>query len=425
MRRKQVILFFLIIGWLSPPAVMAIQRFPKPEFESGYVVPDAQLPLPRAELLAWLDVTVLLLTLSLATYLVLKRRSRMGVFLLSLFSLAYFGFYRQGCVCSIGAIQNVTMALFSGSYTVPLTVLFFFLIPLVFTLLFGRTFCAAVCPFGTFQDLVSFRPVRMGAWLNAFLGMIPYLYLGLAVLFAATTTEFIICRYDPFVGIFRLNASFGMFLFAGLLLVSGVFIARPYCRFLCPYGVLLNWMSQFSWKHMTITPAECIQCRLCENVCPYDAIDFPQTKKNPAGQRKQVNQLILLSLLLPLLVLGGVWTGGKMHLTLAGVNSRVRLARMIQATPVSKDQPEIPEITAFRSSGVQQQQLMTEVATIEDDFLTGSRIFGGFVGLVFGITLIRLIRTPYRTDYLPNRGTCFSCAKCMDYCPVLKDKTNN
>jgi len=418
-KRSLVMIFLLIIVFL--PGVMAIQRFPKPEFESGYVVPVNQLPVQRGEILAWLDVAVLLIALSLVTYLVLKRRSRMGVFCISLFSIAYFGFYRQGCVCSIGAIQNVSMALFSGNYTVPLTVLAFFLTPLIFTLLFGRTFCAAVCPFGAFQDLIALKPLRMGAWLNAFLGIIPYLYLGLAILYAATATEFLICRYDPFVGIFRLNASFGMFLFVGLLMLTGVFIARPYCRFLCPYGVLLNWMSRFSWKHMNITPAECIQCRLCENACPYDAIEYPQVKKNPAGHRKQVNKMVVLILLLPIFIFGGVWTGGKIHRTLAGVNSRVRLAHILQPAHTTNNQPEIPEITAFRGSGITQQDLIREVTRIEHDFLIGSRIFGGFIGLVFGLTLIRLIITPYRTDYVPNKGTCFSCAKCMDYCPVVKD----
>lgn len=152
--------------------------------------------MPRAELLAWLDVVLLILALSLSSYLVLKKRSRLGVFWLSMFALVYFGFYRQGCICSIGAIQNVTLGMFEGSYTIPLVALLFFLLPLIFTLLFGRTFCAAVCPFGAIQDLISFKPQRMGAWLNAFLGMIPFLYLGLAILFAATATDFIICRYD-------------------------------------------------------------------------------------------------------------------------------------------------------------------------------------------------------------------------------------
>ena len=421
MRLRKAIFLILLFSGFFLPAVMGVQRFPKPEFESGYSQPQTQLPVPRKELLAWLDVTVLLISLTAATFLVLKKRSRLGVFWLSLFSLAYFGFYRQGCVCSIGSIQNVTLALFSNGYTIPLTVLIFFIIPLAFTLFFGRTFCAAVCPFGAFQDLVAFKPMRTGEWLNAFLGLIPFLYLGLAVLFAATGTDFIICRYDPFVGIFRLNASFGMFLFGGVLLLSGIFIARPYCRFLCPYGVLLNWFSHFSWKHMKITPAECIQCRLCENACPYDAIDFPQTKRNPSGRLKQVNRMILLTILLPVLVLGGSWTGGQIHRNLAGVNAKVKLAHLLMESRISNAQPEIPDITAFKSSGITQQQLMTEVDTIEHNFLTGSRILGGFIGLVLGITLIRLARTPYRTDYEANRGTCFSCAKCMDYCPVKKE----
>ena len=211
-----------------------------------------------------------------------------------------------------------------------------------------------------------------------------------------------------------------MFIFAGVLLLSGVFIARPYCRFLCPYGVLLNWMSRFSWKHMTITPAECIQCRLCENSCPYDSIDFPNTKRDPAGQTKQRQLLVMLSLLFPVLVLAGAWASGQIHRSLAGVNPKVRLVRLLQNEKQLKDQEELPEIIAFRSSGIPQQQLESEVDSIEKNFLTGSRIFGGFIGLVFGLTLIGLIRTPYRTDYVPNRGTCFSCARCTDYCPVIK-----
>ncbi len=398
----------------------AVQRFPKPEFESGYIAPDTWLPLPRAELLAWMDVVILAVALSLSAWLVLKKRSRMGVFWLSLFSLAYFGFYREGCICSIGAIQNVALALSGGGYAIPFTALLFFLLPLVFTLLFGRTFCAAVCPFGALQDLVAVKPLRMGPWLNAFLGLIPFLYLGLAVLFAATATDFVICRYDPFVGIFRMNATFGMLVFGGILLLTGVVIARPYCRFLCPYGVLLNWMSRFAWKHMTITPAGCIQCRLCEYACPYDAIEVPQTAKDPAGRRRQINRLVLLFGLLPVLVAGGALTGVMLHPALAGINAKVRLARMLDDAPTAGSREEIPEITAFRSSGVPQPQLMEEAAAIVRTFRTGSGLFGGFIGLVVGITLIGLIRTPYRTGYVPHAGRCFSCAKCMDYCPVVK-----
>ena len=45
-------------------------------------------------------------------------------------------------------------------------------------------------------------------------------------------------------------------------------------------------------------------------------------------------------------------------------------------------------------------------------------ILGGFIGLVFGLTLAGISTFRYREDYEPNKGTCLSCARCLDYCPV-------
>ncbi|NQU86744.1 MAG: 4Fe-4S binding protein, partial [Mariniphaga sp.] len=216
------------------------QRFPKPEFDSGYEQPDPNTPEPRSGAMEYMDVVVLLGVLSLASYFALKRRSRHGILWLSVFSMIYFGFYRNGCICSIGAIQNVTFTFFDSAYAISITALLFFLLPLIYTLFFGRTFCAGACPLGAIQDLVIIKPLSMPRWLRKTLGIFPYLYLGLAVLYAATGTDFIICRYDPFIGIFRMDAPFHMIVLGVTFLLMGMFIARPYCRFLCPYGVLLN-----------------------------------------------------------------------------------------------------------------------------------------------------------------------------------------
>lgn len=421
MKKALIYLTLIVLAFLNSRDASAIQRFPKPEFESGYTQPETLLPEPRAEMLAYMDVAALLLALSITSWFVIRKRSRSGVFFTSMVALAYFGFYRKGCVCSVGSLQNVALALFDSSYAIPVTVTLFFLVPLIFTLFYGRTFCAGVCPFGALQDLVAFNPQRMGVRLNAVFGMIPYIYLGLAVLYAATGTDFIICRYDPFVGIFRMNASFGMFVFAGILLVSGVFIARPYCRFLCPYGVLLNWMSRFSRKHLTITPSACIQCRLCEDSCPYDAIDIPSEVRNPDSRKQRVRKLIFISILIPFLVALGAYTGYLVHEPLAGVHKDVRLARQILNPEKGVNVTESFEIQAYKSSGKAMPEALNAALTVVGKFRKGSLLIGGFLGLVFGLLIASKMLRKYTPDYTPHKGRCFSCARCVDYCPVKSE----
>ncbi|MBK7175321.1 MAG: 4Fe-4S binding protein [Bacteroidales bacterium] len=419
MKKTLTLLILICLNLFFSWNAFSIQRFPKPEFESGYTQPDTLMPSARAEILAYMDVAVLILALSFISWLVLKKRSRKGVFWTSMFSLIYFGFYREGCVCSIGAIQNVSLALFDSSYTLPVTALAFFAIPLIFTLFVGRTFCAGICPFGAMQDLVAFKPMSIGVRLNAILGLLPYLYLALSILYAATGTDFIICRYDPFVGIFRMNASFGMFVFAGGLLISGIFIARPYCRFLCPYGVLLNWFSRYSRRHMTITPAHCIQCRLCEGSCPYDAIEIPVTEtKNHDNTKQRLKRLIMMSFIIPLLMVVGGYTGYLLHETLAGVHSKVRLANQVINTEVSPLKAETFEIQAYKSSGKTQAQVLKEAGIVLSKFKKGSIILGGFIGLLFGLLIAGKLLKRHNPDYIPHKGRCFSCARCIDYCPV-------
>lgn len=204
-----------------------VQRFPKPEFQSGYEVPKTLEPAPRAPFMEDVDLFVLVAVMSLTTWFIFKKRSRKAILWLSVFSLAYFGFYRNGCICSIGAIQNLSLSLFGNDYSISYTVLAFFTLPLLFALAVGRVFCASACPLGAIQDLVIVKPIKMAPWLQKTLSLFPFVYLGLAVLYAATGTDFIICRYDPFVGIFRLGGEFHMILLGICFLLIGMFVARP------------------------------------------------------------------------------------------------------------------------------------------------------------------------------------------------------
>jgi ferredoxin len=419
MTSRKILFFIVVLILLSFAAVQAfaIIRFPQPEFESGYSIPETFTPSPRAAFLEYLDIAVLIICLSLASYLGLKKRTRTGIFFLTLFALIYFGFWRKGCVCPVGSTQNVALVLFDPLYKIPLAVVVFFAMPLIFSLFFGRTFCSSVCPLGALQDVFLLKPVRLPAWLSQSLGMIPYVYLGMAVLGVATGSGFLICRFDPFVRLFRRSGSLNMLVYSGIFLLSGVFIGRPYCRFLCPYSVLLRWMSRFSKWHVTITPDDCVECRLCEDACPFGMIHAPSEAKAAGGLKRDSRRLLVLLILVPVIVASGGVAGSRLNVPLSYINRRVLLAEQVAGENAGVRTETTLETETFRQSGEPERELFNEAFALRRTFSRTGFIIGCFLGLVLSIRLIELMVTKKRTKYEIDRAGCFSCGRCFAACP--------
>jgi NosR/NirI family nitrous oxide reductase transcriptional regulator len=415
-KRLPYIILTLLLLWHA--VLFAQDRFPRPEFESGYTYPTNQLPLQRSVIWEYIDVAVLIAALAVTTWLALKKRSRQGLIWMSVFSLAYFGFFREGCICSVGSVQNVSLALFNTGYSIPVTALLFFLIPLIFALAYGRVFCAGVCPFGAIQELTGIKPVKLPKAVESVMAAVPFIYLATAVLFSALNSQFLICRFDPFVGIFRLDAPYTMIVFGILLLLAGIFINRPYCRYLCPYGVLLNIFSRFAGKHLTITPAECTNCRLCENVCPYDAIlpsDIVQEKETAAKSRKR---FFIYLALVPVFAIAGGLVFYNLAPALAKINRQVRLANEIRAENENGVAAISKAAAAFKEAGKTDDELFAEEAMIITRFRKASPWAGIFLGLCLGLSMVSLTVRRKRTEYKPHQGKCYSCGRCFKYCPV-------
>jgi ferredoxin len=211
-----------------------------------------------------------------------------------------------------------------------------------------------------------------------------------------------------------------MVLSGAALLLLGVFVGRPYCRFLCPYGALLKLGATVAKWRVRVTPNYCTQCRLCEASCPFGAMREPQA--NPANaQTLATDRRRLASMLaiLPVLMVSGGWLGHQFGAPASRLHPTVSLADQLvraEGTP-----PNVgvlsPDDLALERARQAPKEILTAAAAVRHRFGIGGWIFGAWVGLVIGAKLISLSIRRKRTDYEPDRGDCFACARCFEYCP--------
>jgi len=410
-------LLFICISLLLLVQAGAQNRFPKPDFESGYMYPQITYPVPNETLWIVVDIFMLAALMSIVTWAVLKKRTRKPVIWVSVISVAYFGFFRDGCICSVGSIQNIALALVDNTYILPISVLLFFILPILFAFFFGRVFCAGVCPFGALQELVNLKNYRLSKAVTTVLGVIPWIYLIFAVLYAVTRSSFLICRFDPFIGIFRLGGDVGLITFGALLLIASIFTGRPFCRFLCPYGALLSLFSSVSIWKVGLTGKTCINCELCHNACPVDAIKPPYENKVKESRLKGVKRIINYFVILPLIIFTGAILLRSVSDELSRANKDVRLYDMVIQHEAEPQDILSIELEAFYGQGETIEELTDKYEIIQTDFKIYSTIAGALIGFVIGITLIGLSVKRTRSQYEIDNSDCVACGRCFSYCP--------
>ena len=397
--------------------IFAQDRFPKPDFESGYQYPEEHYHVPNEIFWTTVDILMLLSLMCLVTWAIFKRRTRKPVIWVSVVSVAYFGFFREGCVCSVGSVQNVALALADSSYVLPFSVLLFFMLPVLFAFLFGRVFCAGVCPLGALQELVNIKNYRISKAVTAVLEILPWIYLIFALLFAVTQSRFIICRFDPFIGIFRMGGDFVLISFGVALLVTAIFTGRPFCRFLCPYGALLSLFSRTSIWKIELTQKPCINCELCHNACPVDAIKPPFDNKVKESRMQGVKRLLMYFAVLPLMITTGALLMRYFSDDLSSVHKDVRLYEQVIEYEENPQDVLSLELEAFYGLGSSIEALEQTYNAIRAEYKFYSTFAGMFIGLVIGFALIDFSLKRTRKLYEIDHAACVDCGRCFSYCP--------
>jgi NosR/NirI family transcriptional regulator, nitrous oxide reductase regulator len=374
-------------------------RFPKPDFSNNYQIPPTPLPSPDFMNIPEIyNPIALFIILALTVYIFYKLRSRKIQIFLIFLVVIVFGFIKNGCLCSIGAIQTVSLSVADKTYPITLSQIFIFLIPVIAAMFWGRIFCGAACPLGGIQDILNYKNFRIPKPIHEILTLVPFFYLGFALLYAVLNIDFIICSQDPYVGIFRMTFAKGALAATLVILLIGLVNTRPYCKYLCPYGAILKVFSIFSSKPADIPmDKDCINCDFCKDVCPMNAIIPPNTKNEK--HNISINRLKACLAISPGIIALGLIFGLYIGKGLIHIN---------------------PDVISYNNSIENQadiETLMNNAMAAEKEIKIITMIFGLYLAAVVIIKLISLCKIRRNKTYVIDKLNCVCCARCYKMCP--------
>ncbi len=174
----------------------------------------------------------------------------------------------------------LTTVLVKHQLQVPIVAVLAILLLAVF--ISNKSICGWGCQLGLLQDLLYRIPLskwKPPFWLSNTVRVIAFVALIAGLVLSGLDWIGLI---DPFQ-LFSFNLTLGIGLFSAAVLIASLFIYRPWCHFLCPFG-LVGWLvEQVSLFRPRINRAECKECQLCVKACPGQAMaDFYADKKTHA-----------------------------------------------------------------------------------------------------------------------------------------------
>ena len=185
-------------------------------------------------------------------------------------------------VCPFGGVVTIYDLLATGSFLPKLHSAAFILMALglLVALLFGPLFCGYICPLGSYQEWIGklgrkLFPKRYNkwvpVWLDKALGYLRYGVLAMVLWQTAVAGKLVFQDVDPYYALFNFltgEVAISALVVLGVVTVLSLFVERPWCRWLCPYGALLGLFNKIRLFPVRRNAKTCIQCKKCDKACP-------------------------------------------------------------------------------------------------------------------------------------------------------------
>jgi len=266
---------------------------------------------------------------------VVKKRRQLIRRLVQAVSFVVFYFIVYSCLGVFGMIRNglYGMTLLGTAYSESFYWLALPVVVIAVTLLHGPIFCGWICPTGAVQDVTgwirkrfwrSSKPLSRGRlvgltvfvagflllviWLGsrrqlliedssvhwaAMLILLCYLVLAgvlddqasrklrffsLAAIFFTAVSHLVVT--SPMHFAFTTRDDKASAVTTLVILVSALFVLRPWCRYLCPWGALMGILHRHSRLRIQKVHGRCNECGTCNATCDVAAINHGEIKLN-------------------------------------------------------------------------------------------------------------------------------------------------
>ncbi|MEA3283193.1 MAG: 4Fe-4S binding protein [Euryarchaeota archaeon] len=143
------------------------------------------------------------------------------------------------------------------------------------SLIGAKLFCGWVCPFGALQEIINRIPAPTGEKIKLPFKILNGIRISLFVisLIMILATGYDLYTYQNILNPFELfdwQFEVVLVVLVGAVLVTSVFVYRPFCYLVCPVGLLTWVLEQVSIFHVRIDMEKCNGCKKCilKSSCP-------------------------------------------------------------------------------------------------------------------------------------------------------------
>lgn len=216
----------------------------------------------------------------------------LGVFLILITVQAYLHQVLGGekaasihALCPFGALESLYSFFNDGTYLQKIYsgTFILLLLTLIIALIFRRSFCGLICPFGALQEFFALigkkifkKRFIMNKTIDKPLRYLKYVILVITVVFAWITAGLWMSPYDPWSVYAHISEGFSSILTEspiGLLLliitiIGSILYDRFFCKYLCPMGAFYGIIARFSGTKIVRNENKCVSCGICDKNCP-------------------------------------------------------------------------------------------------------------------------------------------------------------